>query len=169
MDTKPLIAIARPLVLLAWETYMDFVGDCRDPDDRWVGGVLSGVAAYFGFDPLILRLIYLMFLFLAMIVDLGSASFNIKRTGITNLQVAGETEYAFDLRFAARNDEPAGNGFSMHALDIGLDHQRTVGVIKKGWLIDVSRQVQANANLYARQYAQCEDELSRNWFMRLLF
>ena len=36
----------------------------RDPDDRWVGGVLSGVAAYFGFDPLILRLIYLAFLFL---------------------------------------------------------------------------------------------------------
>lgn len=39
----------------------------------------------------------------------------------------------------------------------------------KGWLIDVSRQVQANANLYERQYSQCEDELGRNWFMRLLF
>lgn len=40
-------------------------------------------------------------------------------------------------RFAVRNDEPAGNGFSMHAIDIGLDHQRTVGLIRKGWLIDV--------------------------------
>lgn len=36
-------------------------------------------------------------------------------------------------------------------------------------LIDVSRKVQANANLYARQYAQCEKDLGRNWFMRLFF
>ncbi|MCB0795518.1 MAG: PspC domain-containing protein, partial [Flavobacteriales bacterium] len=34
----------------------------RDPDDKWVGGVLSGVANYFGFDPLILRIIYLVLL-----------------------------------------------------------------------------------------------------------
>ena len=39
----------------------------------------------------------------------------------------------------------------------------------KSWLIDVSRKVQASANLYQRQYSQCEKELSRNWFMRLLF
>ena len=39
----------------------------------------------------------------------------------------------------------------------------------KDWLIDVSRNVQANANLYERQYAQCERDLSRNWFMRLFF
>ena len=36
-------------------------------------------------------------------------------------------------------------------------------------LIDISRRVQANANLYQRQYAQCEKALSRNWFMRLFF
>ena len=36
----------------------------RDPDDKWVGGVLGGVGAYFDVDPLILRLIYLAFLFL---------------------------------------------------------------------------------------------------------
>ncbi len=36
----------------------------RDPDDKWVGGVLGGVAAYFNIDPLILRLIYLAALFL---------------------------------------------------------------------------------------------------------
>lgn len=40
---------------------------------------------------------------------------------------------------------------------------------KKSWLIDVSRQVQANSNLYERQYSQCEKDLSRNWFMRLFF
>jgi len=39
----------------------------------------------------------------------------------------------------------------------------------KSWLIVVSRKVQANANLYQRQYSQCEKELGRNWFMRLLF
>lgn len=36
-------------------------------------------------------------------------------------------------------------------------------------LIDISRKVQANANLYERQYAECEKDLSRNWFMRLIF
>jgi len=36
-------------------------------------------------------------------------------------------------------------------------------------LIDISRRVQANANLYQRQYAQCEKQLGRNWFMRLFF
>ena len=36
----------------------------RDPEDKWVGGVLGGVGAYFNIDPLILRLIYLVFLFL---------------------------------------------------------------------------------------------------------
>lgn len=38
-----------------------------------------------------------------------------------------------------------------------------------GQLIDTSRRVQANANLYARQYSQCEKALGRNWFMRLFF
>jgi hypothetical protein len=27
-------------------------------EDRWVGGVLSGIAAYFGMDPLILRCLH---------------------------------------------------------------------------------------------------------------
>ena len=43
--------------------------------------------------------------------------------------------------------------------------QRTYN--SKAWLIDVSRRVQANANLYSRQYSLCERDLSRNWFMRL--
>jgi len=45
--------------------------------------------------------------------------------------------------------------------------QRTYS--NKQWLIDVSRKIQANASLYARQYDQCKKELSRNWLMRLLF
>lgn len=39
----------------------------------------------------------------------------------------------------------------------------------KPWLIDASRNVQANANMYQAQYQQCERELGRNWFMRLFF
>ena len=39
----------------------------------------------------------------------------------------------------------------------------------KGWLIDVSRKVQDNANLYESQYSQCAEELRRPWFLRLLF
>ena len=38
----------------------------RDTEDKWVGGVLSGVGAYFGFDPLILRLIYIALLFMGV-------------------------------------------------------------------------------------------------------
>ncbi|MCB0790434.1 MAG: PspC domain-containing protein [Flavobacteriales bacterium] len=34
----------------------------RDPDDKWVGGVLGGIGAYFGVDPLVLRLIYIILL-----------------------------------------------------------------------------------------------------------
>lgn len=32
---------------------------------------------------------------------------------------------------------PTGAGFSRHNLDIGLDHQRSIGLIRKGWLIDI--------------------------------
>jgi hypothetical protein len=38
----------------------------------------------------------------------------------------------------------------------------------KAWLIDVASKVQANSNLYERQFAQCERELGRSWFWRLL-
>ncbi|MEZ4755666.1 MAG: PspC domain-containing protein [Flavobacteriales bacterium] len=36
----------------------------RHPEDKWVGGVLGGLGAYLNIDPLILRLVYLIFLFL---------------------------------------------------------------------------------------------------------
>ncbi len=36
----------------------------RHPEDTWVGGVLGGLGAYLNIDPLILRLVYLVFLFL---------------------------------------------------------------------------------------------------------
>jgi phage shock protein PspC (stress-responsive transcriptional regulator) len=38
----------------------------RDPDDKWIGGVLGGIGAYFNFDPLILRIIYIVLLFLGV-------------------------------------------------------------------------------------------------------
>lgn len=36
----------------------------RHPEDKWVGGVLGGLGAYLNIDPFILRLVYLLFLFL---------------------------------------------------------------------------------------------------------
>lgn len=37
----------------------------------------------------------------------------------------------------------------------------------KQWLIDVANKVQANKNLYERQYAGCERDLNRSWYERL--
>ncbi|WKZ66972.1 MAG: PspC domain-containing protein [Flavobacteriales bacterium] len=36
----------------------------RDPDDKWVGGVIGGLAAYIGMDPLWLRIIMIVFILL---------------------------------------------------------------------------------------------------------
>lgn len=38
----------------------------RDPDDRWLGGVLGGLAAYIGTDPLWLRLIFIFLIILGV-------------------------------------------------------------------------------------------------------
>lgn len=37
----------------------------------------------------------------------------------------------------------------------------------KQWLIDVASKVQANTNLYERQFAECERDLNRSWYERL--
>jgi hypothetical protein len=37
----------------------------------------------------------------------------------------------------------------------------------KQWLIDVANKVQANTNLYGRQYSECERDLNRRWYERL--
>jgi PAS domain S-box-containing protein len=42
----------------------------------------------------------------AAVVDLGSASYNIHRMKITNLRVAGDTPFGFDLAIASRSDWP---------------------------------------------------------------
>ena len=65
----------------------------------------------------------------------------------------------------ARND--AYNHYLAYHEGNGGFSRRTYS--NKGWLIDVSQKVQANANLYERQYSQCRDDLGKNWFMRLLF
>ena len=36
----------------------------RDPDDKWVGGVIGGLAAYIGMDPIWLRIIMIVFILL---------------------------------------------------------------------------------------------------------
>ncbi|MBK9175468.1 MAG: PspC domain-containing protein [Flavobacteriales bacterium] len=36
----------------------------RDPDDKWVGGVIGGLAAYIGMDPIWLRIIMIVFIVL---------------------------------------------------------------------------------------------------------
>jgi hypothetical protein len=61
-------------------------------------------------------------------------------------------------------DDAYNNYLAYHEGNGGFS-QRTYN--SKAWLIDVSRKVQANANLYSRQYSQCESDLSRSWFMRL--
>ena len=38
----------------------------RDPDDRWLGGVLSGLAAYAGVDPLWFRLVFILLIILGV-------------------------------------------------------------------------------------------------------
>lgn len=35
------------------------------------------------------------------------------------------------------HNQTKGSGFSTHTLDVGLNHQRKIGLVKKGWLIDV--------------------------------
>lgn len=39
----------------------------------------------------------------------------------------------------------------------------------KSWLLNVSRRVQANADLFRQQLQGCRRDLDRNWFMRLFF
>lgn len=35
----------------------------RNPDDRWIGGVLGGLGAFFGVDPLFLRILFILLMF----------------------------------------------------------------------------------------------------------
>jgi hypothetical protein len=65
----------------------------------------------------------------------------------------------------ARND--AYNHYLAYHEGNGGFSRRTYA--NKGWLIDVSRKVQDNANLYERQYSQCKAELRRPLFLRPLF
>lgn len=41
--------------------------------------------------------------------------------------------------------------------------------LQKDWLVPVARRVESRADRYASQLRECEDDLNRNWFMRLLF
>lgn len=66
----------------------------RNPDDKVISGVCSGLAAYFGIDPIILRILFVIFFFV------GGSSFWVyiilwvaipeARTSIDKLQMKGE-------------------------------------------------------------------------------
>jgi phage shock protein PspC (stress-responsive transcriptional regulator) len=45
------------------DEYMQFRKLYRDPDNRIVGGVAAGIAAYFGIDPVIIRIIFVISMF----------------------------------------------------------------------------------------------------------
>ncbi len=67
----------------------------RDPDDRWVGGVMSGLAAYFGTDPLWLRIAALVLLVAgwgspAMIYGILWVFVPAARTAAERLEMHGE-------------------------------------------------------------------------------
>ncbi|MDY6982520.1 MAG: hypothetical protein SV422_05490 [Pseudomonadota bacterium] len=66
------------------------------------------------------------------------------------------------------NDIERGDAFNLYL----AYHEGNTGFARrtyanKKWLIDVANSVQANKNVYERQYAGCERDLNRNWYERL--
>lgn len=72
-----------------------------------------------------------------------------------------------NMSYRANNIE-RGDAFSLylayHEGNTGFARRSYEG---KQWLIDVANKVQANTNLYERQYAGCERDLNRSWYERL--
>lgn len=60
----------------------------------------------------------------AFVGNLAAVSQVIREAGITNLKIAGQTEYRFDLRMAVRNDWPELVGILQKALDSIAPQQR---------------------------------------------
>jgi hypothetical protein len=63
-----------------------------------------------------------------------------------------------------RRDDSYSLYLAYHEGNTGFERRTYEG---KAWLIDIANKVQANTNLYERQLAQCESDLSRGWFRRL--
>lgn len=69
------------------------------------------------------------------------------------------------LRNTIRRDDAYNLYLAYHEGNGGFRRGTYAG---KQWLLDTAARVQANANLYERQLAQCERELGRGWLRRLL-
>lgn len=74
----------------------------------------------------------------AMVIEIARASWYIQQKKFTNLHIAGDTEYLYELGFAVRSDEPQLRAI----LDAGLaaisPHQRTA--IINHWILPMERQ-----------------------------
>ena len=68
----------------------------------------------------------------AFVGDLASATYNIEKLGIINLRVAADTEYAFDLRMASRNDWPEFNSVLAKGLSLITKEERRK--IHENWI-----------------------------------
>lgn len=67
-----------------------------------------------------------------LICDMALASHYIANARISNLRIAGLTNYSFDLRMAARKDMPELNSILRKGLALILPHERKI--IEKQWL-----------------------------------
>ena len=68
----------------------------------------------------------------AMVVEISRASYIIEKEGITNLRVAGDTGFTYQLRFASRKDWPFLNGILDKWLSSITDEDRDV--IARKWI-----------------------------------
>ena len=68
----------------------------------------------------------------AMVVELSRASYYIEKAGITNLRVAGNTGFTYQLRFASRKDWPVINRILDKELSSITDEDRDV--ITRKWI-----------------------------------
>jgi signal transduction histidine kinase len=66
----------------------------------------------------------------AFVENLGTATFYIEKGGITNLHVAGETGFVYQLSFASRKDWPILNSILQKALD-GIPPEKRQAILRK--------------------------------------
>ncbi len=75
----------------------------------------------------------------AAVLGLATASYNIKKIQITNLRIAGESGYSYELRFASRDDWPQLNRLLEKALanitesDRNVIYNKWISVRSRGW------------------------------------
>jgi phage shock protein PspC (stress-responsive transcriptional regulator) len=125
----------------------------RDPDDRWVGGVLSGLAAYIGADPLWLRIPFIALVFLGvgspiLIYILLWILVPTASTAAERLMMGGEPVNVDNLKKAF---EEGGQRVAKDVEEMGkrwssADHKRTADRFRTG----ARRAAGAGANVIGR-------------------